>query len=105
MEKIYQMDASQSFEPLSKEYRPYHKDHKFCTVCGEHMQFEITEQDPKFSGYSGNRIYNLVEFCPVDRGHDMFTVMELYRYRGDSKLYKNDFEDPQTYIENTKRRL
>lgn len=102
MEKIYQMEASATFEPLAKEYRPYHIDHKFCGMCGSVMQFEITEQ--QFSGYSGNRTYNLTEICPVDRGHPMFQVMVLYRYKGDGKLYKNDFEDPQVYIETSKRR-
>lgn len=97
VEKIYKMIPGQNFEPVQVEYTPYIEvRHKYCKDCGLPNKIDL-EGEGTFSPITGNAIYSMFYCC--DNGHHSESILSVYRWRKDGRLYTGNFEDPQDYID------
>lgn len=98
MEKIYELVVDKSrWEVDVREKNFGHSAHQFCQVCAGRMRFKVTEHTPRYSGYTGNVVLDLIEYCPA--GCEEFTLTQIYRCRTDDKLYVNNFIEIEEYKE------
>ncbi len=98
MEKIYDLVPDyKDWLVRVEEKNFFHSAHAYCQTCGRKMKFELREHSPRYSGYTGNVVVDLMEVCL--KGCEEFETLSTYRNQIDGKLYVKNFIKLDEYIE------